>query len=527
MSPVTSADLVPVADRLAPVRWVRGAMAALIVLAAATGATPLAIGLELLVAVTTLYVVGLAALEELWRRTTPSGWRPIGVLLLIDGLYLAWAGAATGGASGIVAFLVLLHVAAVTLLVSYRTGVKVALWHSLLLYGAYELHELELISAAGFGAEPYRWLLAYTAVLWLVAVATTSLSAVNERELRRRRADLEALADFAAALDQADDPASVAQTLAERVRAAFGFSRVVVLGGDALPAVLAAAGVPPHGAALPAPGPGSVLRRAADERHSQLVGQLDADDAGLQALLPGAGNLLVIPLVGDRTVLGVLVAEHGGRPGARVERRLVTTVERFADHGALALRAARLLQATRRLATVDGLTGTANRRAFDEALSAEVSRAVRAAEAHHPRDPHPDGVALLLLDIDHFKTVNDTHGHQVGDDVLCGVAATLMAGARGFDTVARYGGEEFAVILPGCDAAAAQAAAERLRRQIEHADLPVSVTASVGVALGPEHGDAPAALVKAADDALLRAKAAGRNRVVLAAHTAGPRALSA
>lgn len=508
MTTTPTADLVPLTERLAPVRRLRGAVAALVVLGALTGATPLDVAPAHLVAVTLLYLVGLASLEEAWRRMRPTpGAGPVGLLLVIDGLYLAWAGAATGGVGGIVAYLVLLHVVGVTLLISYRTGVKIALWHVLLLYGSHHLHDLGALAAGGLGIEPARWLGVYALVVLVVAVATASLSAVNERELRRRRTDFEALAELATVLNTARDPRAVADALADRLRTTFGFARVVVLGGEDLRTVLGTAGGVLTDGVLAA-GPGAALRRARAGSGTQLVGHLGSDDEGLAALLPGARNLLVVTLQGDGGTLGVVVAEHGH---SRIEQRVVGAVERFADHGALALRAAYLLDAQRRLATIDGLTGTKNRRAFDQALAAEVSRAARAVETGSGGQ-----VALLLLDIDWFKAVNDTHGHQVGDDVLRQVGATLLGTARGFDTVARYGGEEFAVILPGCDATAARAAAERLRHHIEHAETAVPVTASFGVALSPGHADTPEILVKAADDALLAAKEAGRNRVVLA-----------
>lgn len=516
MSAPRRTDLVPVTERLTPVHWLRAAIAGLVVLAAATGATPLSVPAALLVAVSALYVVGLASIEATWRRTAVAGPGPLGLLLVVDGLYLAWAGTATGGAAGIVGFLILLHVAGVTLLVSHRTGVKVALWHSLLLYGAHELFRVGAITSAGLGTQPYRWLLAYTAVLWTVALATASLSAVNERDLRRRRADLEALARLAADLDTTRDPTEVAQVLADRLRETFGFPRVAVIGGGDRWTVLATAGPAPSGAVMPPGGPGSVVHRACAEHRTQLVGTLSADDAALAGLLPGARNLLVVPLLSEGRGIGVVVAEHGMRRGGRIEQQVLSSVERFADHGALALRAAQLLVALHRLATVDGLTGAANRRAFDEALAAEVSRADRAVEAAGPGQAEQQQVALLLLDIDHFKTVNDTFGHQVGDDVLRQVAAVLMAAGREFDTVARYGGEEFAVIVPGCDSAAARAIAERLRLQVQKAETLVPVTVSIGVSLAPLHADSPDVLVKTADDALLTAKAAGRDQVVVA-----------
>jgi diguanylate cyclase (GGDEF)-like protein len=125
-------------------------------------------------------------------------------------------------------------------------------------------------------------------------------------------------------------------------------------------------------------------------------------------------------------------------------------------------------------------------------------------------------VSLVLLDIDHFKPLNDEHGHQIGDDVLRQVAAVLGETARTIDVPARYGGEEFAVVLPECDRAEAAMVAERLRSAIEQADTIVKITVSAGVATFPEHGATPEALIRAADDALYSAKDSGRNRVVAA-----------
>lgn len=504
------AELVPVAERLRSVRWLRLALAAAVVAAALAGVTPLAIPAEILVATAAVYVVGLLVVEQAWRRYAARfasrGTALVGLTLLIDGVFLAWSAAVTGGAGGVAPLLVLLHVVGVTLLVSYRTGVKLALWHSLLVYGAGELHGLGLVALGGLGDEPLGWRVGYVGVVLLVVVGTASFSAINERELRRRRVDLEALADLATELEQAETPEQVAQILATRVRGAFDFARLAVVGGPDSAMVLATAGVTAPSAELPAAGEGSLVRRACAERRTQLADHLDAStDPGLAALLPDARNVLVVPLVGEEGGVEALVAEHGSHRGSRIERRVVSMVERFADHGALALRAARLLEEVQTLATTDGLTGLATRRVFDEALRAELSRAIRT----------DDSFALLLLDIDHFKLVNDVHGHQTGDEVLRGIAANLVASSRDFDLVARYGGEEFAVIAPGCDEPAALAVAERLRSELEQAALAVPVTVSVGVGLAPTHATEAEMLVGVADRALLVSKREGRNQVTL------------
>jgi diguanylate cyclase (GGDEF)-like protein len=168
------------------------------------------------------------------------------------------------------------------------------------------------------------------------------------------------------------------------------------------------------------------------------------------------------------------------------------------------------------LSSTDALTGLANRRRFDEVWAEEWQRAARNGLA----------LALILIDVDHFKAYNDHHGHQAGDDCLRGVAAVLAREARrAGELVARYGGEEFVVVLPGIDAAEARDFAERLRAAVEaeaiphgHAPAGPYVTLSMGVASSqPRHEADAEALLKDADVALYLAKRHGRNRVLAAA----------
>jgi len=217
--------------------------------------------------------------------------------------------------------------------------------------------------------------------------------------------------------------------------------------------------------------------------------------------------------------MAIPLRSHGRVTGAfRVASRRAHAYEpedfdllrRLADFVAVAVENQRLLDANRRMAEVDGLTGVCNHRHFRTLLLREGERARQLGQP----------LALVMVDVDHFKRVNDTHGHPMGDAVLRHVAGLLARRVRRSDVVARYGGEEFVMLLPGSDAAAAARLAEELRAAIAAGSgaaiepaPPVTVTASFGVASFPVDAATEAALVEAADRALYRAKHAGRNRV--------------
>jgi diguanylate cyclase (GGDEF)-like protein len=163
-----------------------------------------------------------------------------------------------------------------------------------------------------------------------------------------------------------------------------------------------------------------------------------------------------------------------------------------------------------RLATTDRLTGIWNRLHFDEAAVAEIERAARYGEP----------LSLLIFDIDHFKTINDTHGHLVGDQVLVELTQRVRQHLRTADVLARWGGEEFVVLLPHTRGEDAVKLAEKLRRLVAGAPFPEvgQVTSSFGVAEFRPHETTDLWLTRV-DDALYAAKAGGRNRVCLAAPT--------
>lgn len=216
---------------------------------------------------------------------------------------------------------------------------------------------------------------------------------------------------------------------------------------------------------------------------------------------------LAIPLVGGGRTQGV-VELHAGAERVLVLGQRLAALKTLAAQGGMALAAAQLHHRTVELGRTDPLTGIRNRRTLEEDLTAEVALSVR----------HGRPLSAAIVDIDHFKQVNDEHGHLVGDDALREVAQLLAAGLRESDAAYRSGGEEFVMLLRDTDAFGAMEAAERLRLAVAAAftGRTPSLTVSVGVAELEPSMHRPDALLAAADSALYAAKAGGRNRAILA-----------
>jgi len=220
-------------------------------------------------------------------------------------------------------------------------------------------------------------------------------------------------------------------------------------------------------------------------------------------------SLLVIPLVVQDNAMGTLVIAsrnknvyHGGvRP----------ILEVLANQLAQSLASARMYRKLEELATIDGLTGLKNHRIFQMELGEKIKLAKRFDRP----------LSFLLIDVDHFKAVNDNHGHPAGDVVLRGVAGIIATNSREIDTAARYGGEEFAVVGPETDTVGAMRLAERIRKDVQAAEFTteagvLKVTVSIGVATYPTHGEDKQTIIDQADQALYRAKGGGRNRCEVA-----------
>lgn len=467
--------------------------------------------LRQLVLAAAVYLLAALVADLIHRRGRRSSLAALGSMLLVDGVYLAWVTYATGGTQSPLRFLVFVHLVAVSLLASYRTGLKIALWHSLLSLVVLYAEAAALIpvresapgimprAGAGLGALPVFNMVTF----WVVAVVTAAFSALNERELRRRRADSEALANMATEMEGIQRSDEIAEKLLEWLGGEFGFGRAVVLGGgEGADGVLAQRGAQ-QTSTLP-DGTDEIVREALDSRAPILARRLDGQrNPALNALLPQARRVLVLPLLAEGHPLGAVAIEHGGANGWRIERRVVTVAVQLVAYASLAMRNTSLLEQLRERADTDGLTGVANRRTFDSTLMRELDRARR----------EDTNLSLVLLDVDHFKAFNDEHGHLAGDDALRGIASLLRAETRKFDLVARYGGEEFAIVLPGCPLEEAFQIGERIREGARKVTAVAPVTVSVGVASFPQDANDLQSLLTTADDGLYRSKRAGRDHV--------------
>ena len=220
-----------------------------------------------------------------------------------------------------------------------------------------------------------------------------------------------------------------------------------------------------------------------------------------------AGGYACFPLLGRGSIVGLLYIQAEAAATGKDE-----ALTAFAGNLGLALANYRLREALRVMSLRDSLTGLFNRRYLEEALVLEFGRAAR---SH-------DGIGVIVGDLDHFKRLNDTFGHDGGDMALRAVAQVLIANVRKGDIACRHGGEEFVLVLPGATLDQTRERAEELRHALAglevsfHGKIISPISMSIGVAVFPQHGTSPEAVIRQADKAMYQAKQTGRDKVVVA-----------
>jgi diguanylate cyclase (GGDEF)-like protein len=502
------------ADRMMLLLPMRAAFATIVMAWAAWRPELLGISMLQLGAACLGYVaIGLAG--EIGRRLFPRrGLLFLSFTLLIDGVFLALVSYATGGTQSPIRFLIYLHLVAVSLLASYRTGLKVALWHSLLLFVVLYAQAAELLPAVdvlpGRQIEFDRMPVLNVTSFWLFALATSLFSAMNERELRNRRADLQSLVEISARLDAVTDPILQSRLLLDGLAELFGFECGLVLGatpdGQAIVLASREAGDLPTS---PAP-VDSVIQRSWTELELLPVRRLDAARNPLLAAAFGdARNLIVAPMIADSRALGAVVVAHRSRRRTGLERRVVNVLGQLCSMAALNLRNAVLLRDIQTLAERDALTGAANRRMFNLALERTLTGAPRGSSVRERV------TAVLFIDLDDFKVVNDTLGHAAGDALLVNVTERIAQSVRDSDLVARLGGDEFAVLTNDApDLHQSVAMAQRLVRDLRAPYLidghHIVVTVSIGIASTRDTASTASDVIRNADLAMYIAKANGK-----------------
>ncbi|HEY8237937.1 MAG TPA: EAL domain-containing protein [Candidatus Limnocylindrales bacterium] len=507
-------DYTALGDRMLVLLAMRAAFATLVVAWSASRPDLLGMSLTQLGSASVAYLLLMTGAELTRRRFPRYGVLVLSLTLLIDGVFLAMASYVTGGTQSPIRFLTYLHLVAVSLLASYRTGLKVALWHSLLLFVVLYAQAAQLLPAVdvvpGREIEFNQMPVLNVTSFWLFALATSLFSGMNERELRNRRSDLQSLVDISARLDAVTDPVVQSRILLDGLAERFGFEQGLIVGQtDGQVIVLASR----HTVQLPttALAPDQVIQRAWDTLELLPVKRIDAKRNPLLATAFGEGcNVLVAPMLADGRALGAVVVPHRGRRQLGLERRIANVLGQLCSMAALNLRNAVLLRDIQDLAERDSLTGAANRRMFNMTLERVLSTSPRRTTTAH------GGVtAVLFVDLDDFKVVNDTLGHAAGDALLVAVTERIVGAVRATDLVARLGGDEFAILTDdGADLQRSVAMAERLVRDLR---LPylidghhVVVTVSIGIASTRDTAENASDVVRNADLAMYIAKANGK-----------------
>jgi diguanylate cyclase (GGDEF)-like protein len=359
-------------------------------------------------------------------------------------------------------------------------------------------------------------LVAFVIVLAALAMQYRLGSAADERRAAREAGQTRMLQG----LSRSFSSDAIVETIVDELRRAADADHVVVARLRPIERVVettlvsSRAMVPPARSILPASVLDAPTPTGRRRGRPQVLGGRASHQAVAESLAARLGesyalsHTLSAPLVvGSRVVGALILSRRQKRDWTVVDRRLLTW---SAEELSAALARAYAFERAEVRASIDGLTGLPNRRYLEELL-ATVG----------PRRRSGDRLGVLMIDLDHFKGLNDRYGHAAGDRVLRAVAERISSAVRAEDTPARYGGEEFAVVLRRADPQQAVEVAERIRQQIKDIatrDVGVGerISVSIGVAVADSHLADAQALLGAADEALYRAKREGRDRVVLA-----------
>lgn len=337
-------ELVSLVERL---RWLTGLRVglALTVLAGVTLVPELrGVSAASLLAATGGYLFLSVAAPVLIRSSRKRALVVIGATLLVDGVYLAWVTYATGDVSSPLRFLIYLHVAAVTLAASYRTGFKLAAWHSLLFFvthyaGAAGILDVGEVEISALPIDPF-WTLAASAVsaVWAIALVCAAFASVNERELRTQKTDLDDLSAMVREMEESAGTPEICRVLLDEICRVFGFTRGAVLASPNGTLEVMASRGRVGDATIPTPdGVDPIMRETWNERRARLVRAVDpAIDPLIAALVPQGRDLVLVPMClpgGGR--IGIVILEHPG--GGGIKRWVVSLVEQYVAHAALAL----------------------------------------------------------------------------------------------------------------------------------------------------------------------------------------------
>ncbi|HEV8564294.1 MAG TPA: GAF domain-containing sensor histidine kinase [Actinomycetota bacterium] len=343
-------ELLSLRERAVFLEGLRGAFALLVVVVAMFDSGAIAVSRLSVVLGTLAYLSVTAAPQVLTRLGRDRVLVLLEGALMIDGIYLLWVMSVTGGVQSPFRTLIYVHIAVVTLVASYRTGLKIALWHTLLYLLLFEATVTGIYPVSGGSATEVAtsssalrvFVLFQIGAFWMLGLATAAFSALNERELRAQKIDLEQLTEMVADIDHVETTAEIAATLLERLRLTFEFPRGVVLASpeDELQ-LLASIGDTTTGPV--AAGLDGVIERAWTSRDVVLARRFDETaDRRLSSLLPDARNVLVVPMFAERGYrLGVLAVEHP--QGDQLKAWVVDILRQFASHAAMSLQSAWLM----------------------------------------------------------------------------------------------------------------------------------------------------------------------------------------